>query len=61
MRAFAFLIYQGLIQDFGNDRYDCPIPSLRRYVEEFCKDGGFTFNGTSLDFEEESNRKDPAP
>ena len=59
--VFTRLLHQGLIQDYGQDRYDCPIPSLRHYVEEFCKDRGFTFNGTTLDLEEESNRNDPAP
>ena len=34
--VFTRLLHQGLIQDFGEDRYDCPIPSMRRYVEDFC-------------------------
>lgn len=39
-RVFTALLHQGLIQDFGLDQYDCPIPSLRRYVEEFCAHNG---------------------
>ena len=38
--VFAKLLHQGLIQDFGNDEYDCPIPSVRTYVEEFCAQRG---------------------
>ena len=39
-RVFTALLHQGLIQDFGYDQYDCPIPGLRRYVEEFCAHNG---------------------
>jgi len=39
-KALAKLLHQGLIQDFGGDRYDCPIPSMRRYVEDFCAQRG---------------------
>ena len=35
-RAFTTLLHKGLIQNFGQDRYDCPIPSLRTYVEKIC-------------------------
>ena len=38
--AFAKLLHQGLVQDFGHNRYDCPIPSLRAYVEAFCAQSG---------------------
>ena len=41
MAVFAELLHKGLIQEFGGDRYDCPIPSLRRYVEVFCTQRGF--------------------
>ena len=34
------LLHQGLIQDFGQNRYDCPIPSMRAYVDEFCAESG---------------------
>ena len=34
------LLHQGLIQDYGQDRYDCPIPSMRDYVETFCAERG---------------------
>ena len=40
-KAFEELLHQGLIHDLGKDRYDCPIPSLRNYVEEFCAARGF--------------------
>lgn len=39
-KVFTELLHKGLIQDFGDDDYDCPIPSLRAYVEEFCAQGG---------------------
>ena len=38
--VFTKLLHKGLIQDFGDDRYDCPIPSMRTYVEEFCAQRG---------------------
>ena len=38
--VFTELLHKGLIQDFGDNRYDCPIPSMRRYVEEFCAESG---------------------
>ena len=38
--VFTKLLHQGLIQKFGHNRYDCPIPSMRRYVEEFCAQSG---------------------
>ena len=38
--AFTKLLHKGLIQDFGHNRYDCPIPSMRTYVEEFCAQSG---------------------
>ena len=38
--VFTKLLHKGLIQDFGDDRYDCPIPSMRAYVEEFCAESG---------------------
>ena len=42
--AYTELLHQGLIQDRGGDRYDCPISSLRRYVEEFCRARGYSVN-----------------
>lgn len=38
--VFSRLLHQGLIQDSGHDRYGCPIPSFRRYVEDFCAERG---------------------
>ena len=38
--VFAKLLHQGLVQDCGHDYYDCPIPSMRTYVEEFCAQRG---------------------
>ena len=38
--VFTKLLHKGLIQDFGHNRYDCPIPSMRTYVEEFCAQCG---------------------
>lgn len=38
--VFSTLLHQGLVQDFGNNRYDCPIPSLRNHVEAFCAADG---------------------
>ena len=60
-QVFTALIHQGLIQDFGGDRYDCPIPSLRRYVEKFCEDRGVSFNGTLIESEENSTQTNPGP
>ena len=39
--AFDKLLRKGLIHRFGHNRYDCPIPSLRAYVEEFCAGSGY--------------------
>ena len=39
-RVFTKLLHQGLIQEFGDNQYDCPIPSMRTYVEEFCAESG---------------------
>ena len=39
-QAFTTLLHQGLIQDFGHNHYDCPIPSMRAYVEELCAQSG---------------------
>ena len=39
-QAFTTLLHQGLIQDFSHNHYDCPIPSMRVYVEEFCAHSG---------------------
>ena len=38
--VFTKLLHKGLIQDYGQDRYDCPIPSMRDYVETFCAERG---------------------
>ena len=38
--VFTALLNKGLIQDFGDNEYDCPIPSMRTYVEEFCAQSG---------------------
>ena len=38
--VFTKLLRKGLIQEFGDDQYDCPIPSMRTYVEEFCAQSG---------------------
>ncbi len=34
-RVFTKLLHQGLIQDVGYDRYDCPIPGMRKHVMAF--------------------------
>ena len=39
-QVFTTLLHQGLIQDFSHNHYDCPIPSMRVYVEEFCAHSG---------------------
>ena len=38
--VFDGLLHQGLIQDFGEGLYRCPIPSLRNYIEEVCASHG---------------------
>ena len=38
--VFAKLLHRGLIQEFGENDYNCPIPSMRTYVEEFCAEHG---------------------
>ena len=48
-QVFTALLHQGLIQDFGYDHYDCPIPSLRNYAEEFCAARGFPVGGAQVE------------
>lgn len=38
--VFRKLLHQGLIQDFGYDRYDCPIPGMRKHVLAFSARAG---------------------
>ena len=38
--AFTTMLHKGLIQEFGDNQYDCPIPSMRTYVEKFCAESG---------------------
>ena len=46
--VFAKLLHGGLIQEFGDNHYDCPIPSMRIYVEEFCAQSGHPVDGAPL-------------
>ena len=57
--VFIKLLRKGLIQDFGRDRYNCPIPSLRRYVEDFCAERGFPVSGALRGLEPGQSHRAP--
>lgn len=72
--AFRMLLHRGLIQEFRNvrkesggpgavfSRYDCPIPSLRTCIQDFCAQEGFPVQGAAAGAEEEDvSEAAPAP